>query len=315
MLEFVYSDITADRLRCCMNHHSAVGGRSGTTGTHEDGTPLTEAESEQLRQQQEEEERYNWDGAVPLEGDPRDILSFPLALDLGPLDDGGLGPGRLAFLEQLFSIYPDGKQAAAGILATARTNLDTLLARATDTPVRFWLDRSPGSVCAMCWGLEHLQALGLSHLDLQVVDMARLSGTPDEFLGGPCLEEVKPPELGRLAQATRPLSADRAKILVLRWQELKEQNAPLRASLNGVLVSAGADLYDPYLEQALGRMTDPFGEGFLLLQAVETVPLGFGMAWFAQRLDRLVADGRIEVALPSPSDLARYYRILRKRAL
>lgn len=316
MLEVLFSDSAAGSMKCGMNHGPEAGGACsfGVVGDGEDGKPLSPKESERLQREYEERERRCWAEAVPLRGDTRDILPFPLWLSIGPIDEEGIGPLRETALTQLLSIYPQGRQTAVEILASTRQRLDALLARAPHESVRIWVDHTPDAACGLRWVLAQLRPLGFENLALQVVELPALRPGKDGLTLG-CLGELHPSEWGRLAQDARPLPAAQAAALATQWRELQAQNAPLRAVLNGVLVSAAEDLYDPYLRRMLSDMPNPFKEADLIGRTMGWFPLGYGDAWLALRVEQWIADGKLEAVTKPDADSPLYHRMLRKITL
>lgn len=312
MLEVLFSDSAAGSMKMAMVHGSVIGGCISVIGTHEDGSPLSAEETKRLQQEHEEQERRRWAQAIPLRGDTRDILPFSLCLSVGPIDEDGIGPMRETSLEQLFSVYPQGRQAAAEMLASARQNLNTLLTRAPHEPVRFWVDRTPDAACGLCWALDQLRPLGLENLDLWVVELPAQSHLAEGGLVLQRLGELHPSEYGRLAQDARPLPVDQAAALAVQWQELKKQNAPLRAVLNGLLVSAAEDLYDPYLRWTLDEMPGTFQEAMLIGRTLGQFPLGYGDTWLAMRVEQWIADGKLTALTKADADTPAYHRMLQK---
>lgn len=312
MLEVLFSDSAAGSLQCAMGHGSQIGGCLGIIATDESGRLLAPEETARLQREAEERMRRNWAEAVPMEGSPQDILSFPLSLGMGPIDEDGIGPLRENALEQLLCIFPEGRQTAAALVTSARRHLDTLLARAPKEPVRFWVDRTPDAACGLCWVLEQLRPLGWERLDLRVVDLSRLASDKEGPFGGRCAGEIKPHAWGKLARQARPLPARRAEALAQHWHRLRQEDAPLRALLNGLLVSAAVDLYDPYLRAELEELDDTFREAELIGRTLGRFPLGFGDAWLALRVEQWIADGKLEAVTKPDAHLPLYHRTLRK---
>lgn len=313
MLEVLFSDSAAESLKCGMNHAPLTGGACSfaVLGNGAGGKLASRKESERLQREHEERERRLWAEAVPLPGNTRDILPFPLWLSIGPIDEEGIGPMRETTLMQLLSIYPRGRQTAAQILASTRERLEALLARAPHEPVRIWVDHTPDAACGLRWLLAQLHPLGFEKLNLQVVELpAQRPGEEGLTLGN--LGELHPSEWGRLAQDARPLPAAQAAALATQWRALQAQNAPLRAVLNGVLVSAAEDLYDPYLRWVMDDLEDTFQEAYLIGRTLGLFPLGFGDAWLAMRVEQWISDGRLDAVTKPDADCPAYHRTLRK---
>lgn len=312
MLEVLFSESAAGSLKIAMSHHSVMDGCISIIGTHEDGSPFSAEESAHLQQEHEEQERRRWAQVVPLRGDTRDILPFPLWLSIGPIDEEGIGPMREATLEQLLSIYPQGRQTVAEILTSTRQRLTTLLSRAAHEPVRIWVDHTPDAACGLRWILDQLRPLGFENLDLQVVELPALAPHEGGGLSLCNLGELPPSDWGHLTQTARPLPVDQATALAGQWRQLNAQDAPLRAVLNGVLVSAAEDLYDPYLRRVLDDLEDTFQEAALIGRTLAQFPLGFGDAWLAMRVEQWIADGKLEAVTKPDAGRSAYHRMLRK---
>lgn len=312
MLEVLFSDSAAGSMKVGMCHGSEIGGCVGVIATDEKGLPVSPEETARLQRETEEKERRRWAEALPLEGDPRDILPLSLALSVGPIDEEGIGPLREETLTRLLSIYPEGQQTAAEILANARRRLDTLLIRAPQEPVRLWVDHTPDAACGLRWVLAQLQPLGLENLDLRVVELPAQAPHEEGGLILRNLGELHPGEWGRLAREARVLPAGQAAALVTQWRMLQSENAPLRAVLNGVLVSADESLYDPYLRRVLDELPETFSEAILIGRTLGRFQLGFGDAWLALRVERWIADGKLQVVSTPEPDSPLYHRMLRK---
>lgn len=312
MLEVLFSDSAAGSMKYGMNHGAEIGGAISIIATDETGHSLPPKEIARLQREAEEKERRRWAEAVPLESDVRDILPFSLWLSIGPIDEEGIGPGREATLNRLLSIYPQGQQTAAEILTTARRQLHTLLTRASKEPVRLWVDHTPDAACGLRWVLAQLRPLGFENLDLRVVELPAQAPHEEGGLILRNLGELHPSEWGRLARDACALPAAQAAALVTQWQTLQAQNAPLRAVLNGVLVSADEDLYDPYLRWVMDDLEDTFQEAYLIGRTLGLFPLGFGDAWLAMRVEQWIADGRLEAVTKPDADCPTYHRTLRK---
>lgn len=314
MLEIVFSDSAAGSMKMGMNHGSEIGGCLGIIATDEDGRLLSPEEIAPLQREAEEKMRRNWAEALPLEGDPRDILPFSLALDVGPIDEEGIGPLREETLTRLYALYPQGQQAAHEMLTTARSHLAQVLDRASREPLRFWVSHNPAELCGLCWLLDALRPVGWETLQMQVVWLSPTAPV-SELTGPGGSGSVQPHQWGRLAQLAQPLSAQEAQTLADHWLRLKQENAPLRAVLNGMLVSAPETLYDPYLQQVLDEQEDTFSEATLIGLTLGRFPLGFGDAWLDLRVEQWIADGKLEAITLPTSDAPRYHRQLRKGQL
>ena len=257
----------------------------------------------------EDRGRRSWKDAVPLEGSRADILSFPLFLSVGDIGEDGIGPARREVRRRLYPTW----EGADGAIEKARENWSVLMERAgRGEPVRVWSSSDPDEACGLYWLAEQLRPVGFEGLDMTVVALPELHERADGTLVQyDSWGEVELHQFGRLAQRGRKLSAPVLQALACRWCQLREENAPLRAVVNGRLMSVPESLYDPFLLQLLAAQPDEFHEGAVIGGGMD---LRVGDGWLAQRLERMIQDGLLEPVTQASPDAPAYARMLRKCA-
>lgn len=72
------------------------------------------------------------------------------------------------------------------------------------------------------------------------------------------------------------------------WKNLKQENAPLRAVINGCLVSVPETLYDSFIQQEIRRVGDTSKKIEILCNVLVRYQLGIGDQWIAGRMERLM---------------------------
>lgn len=338
MLEVVFSDSAAGSMALASGGpEGTIAGSVGVIGQHADGSPCTEEELREYRRQLEERERRNWASALPFESRRADILCFPLALSVGEIDEEGIGQGREAALKKLMSVYPtEERNAAAELLDTARESLAVLHARAGSEPVRVWTSQGPDERCGLAWLAAQLEPLGPEKLAVTVVELPEFIRTdwapvelpdPAEWPETPAAVpqgdgsvvvsctgwgEIEPHQFGRLAALARPAPMGELRALALQWRQLRRENAPLRAVLNGRLVSVPESLYDPFLWREIEAQPEEFQEAMVIGRVLGKYQLGIGDGWAALRIEELIRQGLLlPVGQPDP-DAPVYHRLLRR---
>ena len=339
MLEIVFSDSALGSMALAANGPDAkVAGVTGVIGQHGDGRPYTEEELRDYQRQLEERERRCWASALPFESRRADILCFPLALSVGGIGEEGIGQARETALEKLMSVYPtEGRDAAASLLETARKSLAALRARACSEPVRIWTSQNPDERCGLAWTAAQLEPLGLDRLTVTVVELPefiRAGWAPVELPdpavwdgqpGAPLPQpdgsvvvsptgwgEIEPHQFGRLAALARPVPMGELRALAHQWRMLMRENAPLRAVLNGRLVSVPENLYDPFLWREIDAQPEEFQEAMVIGRVLGRYQLGIGDGWAALRIEDFIRQGLLTpVSQPGP-DAPAYHRLLRK---
>lgn len=222
-----------------------------------------------------------------------------LALSLGdiaaPLAEDG---PRRALFRQFHTDFPlDGKEAERA--AEADADWREVLAAAEELragppageEVRIWADDTPDGVC----GLRHAAAL-LAGLDARVtlVSLPRWWERPD----GAVVRwergwgEVHPEEFGLHLGGAEELTRPVLRMLALEWERLREENAPLRAVVNGRVMGVSEDFYDPVLRRCLTekpqKVANVLGQALVQLS-------GVGDWLLARRLRAMAEAGTVRV--------------------
>lgn len=321
MLEVVFEDSAAGSMSVATGRRNRGGGAFGAIvlcqrdGRQQDGQAPSQAELQRLRQEAEERERQSWAEAVPFEGRREDIVPLSLLLSVGPIDEDGVGPARRSVLEEL---YPDLEEQShlEKSLEKSQRGLAVILERAgRGKPFRVWSSSNPDDACGLCWLLEQLRPVGFERLDVTLVRLPEFQARPDgavvRYAGW---GEVEPHQFGRMALAGEKLPTNVIRMMADRWRELRKENAPLRAVLNGRLVSAPETLYDSYILREIDAQEPEFHEAVLIGNVIGKCRLGIGDGWIAHRVEQFIRGGLLEPVTEAKPDGPSYRRILRKRA-
>lgn len=240
--------------------------------TSEDGEkPSRRAVRARLRKVRAEQDRLDR-YAVPLGNKSSDVLCLGLALSLGDI---------AAPLAEADADWREVLAAAEELRARA----------ATGEEVRIWADDTPDGAC----GLRHAAAL-LAGLDARVtlVSLPRWWERPD----GAVVRwdrgwgEVHPEEFGLHLGGAEELTRPVLRMLALEWERLREENAPLRAVVNGRVMGVSEDFYDPVLRRCLTekpqKVANVLGQALVQLS-------GVGDWLLARRLRAMAEAGTVRV--------------------
>ena len=98
------------------------------------------------------------------------------------------------------------------------------------------------------------------------------------------------------------------------WQELQEENAPLRAEINRRLVSVPEDFYDCFIRTELPQVGEAFLQGRLIGRVMSHSQMGLHDGLLSGRIDAMVQAGELAIIKAAPEDCpSDSRRILRKR--
>ncbi len=202
MLEIVFSESAAGALSFAMLGGGSSGGTTSVILSHRDGRKPTKAELREAQKEIKARDRCAWAQAVPLGGSREDILTFPLSLSAGEIDEAGIGAKREAALSRLMGIYPSIQaETTQAMLKTARKSLSAFSERAKDgEPIRIWTSDNPDDACGTYWLMEQMRLCSLADVDITLVRPPRFSEDENGKVY-PCRGwgEVEPHRWGGLA--------------------------------------------------------------------------------------------------------------------
>lgn len=174
----------------------------------------------------------------------------------------------------------------------------------TGEPIRVWYDSAPYSVCGLLWFCGWLRRIA-DKLEMYVVKLPRTLTSGDTAVVRANWGEVHPHEFAKLLPLQRRLKPVEIVMNAVNWDGLRSQNSPLRAVVNGSVISVPASFYDFLIWKYLGN--EPINEAIVIGKILAENPLGVGDWWYARRIDKFIAENRIKIVENSPR---KYERII-----
>lgn len=255
--------------------------------------------------------------ALPLEGTPSDVVCLPLALSVGDISETEPGEKRKAELAGLWAMgSAENEEFAETMMAEARGALETLRRRAAcGEVVRVWQSPGADAACGIRFLAAWLRPLGFDKLQVERARLpefeVRADSTAVRYDGW---GEVEPWHWAALADPT-PLPAPALNALAQEWTLLQAKNAPLRAVVNGRLVSVPEDFYDCFVLEVLRGQPDQFREAEAIGRLLGALRPGVSDGFAAKRIEAMVQKGLLEeVEGPHPGRPV-YDRVLRKKGI
>lgn len=317
MLEIMFSDSAGGSFRMAQYYGKGEyqADNASVFVSFSDEGAVDEKEIEKARRELEEEERMEWEQSVPLGGNPSDIFSFHLVLSAGDISEDVPGVRRRQVLEQVYAIYPMGGQAAAELSKRVSNHLKTIKKRMEEgESLRIWYSNHPDEMCGLYWFMDQLSQWGTYFRQITLVKLPEWEVLED----GQVVEraqwgETKPSEWRRYISMEKPVSKALCHQFASCWKQLKQENAPLRAVINGRLTSVSQAFYDDCIRNEIPDTDEPFQEARLIGTILLKYRSGFSDAWAAQRIEKIIDDGILEAVSTAPDDSPSYHRLLRKR--
>ena len=240
-----------------------------------------------------------WNGVV-LEGTAAHVAPLSLGLHIGDLS--GMDGPDISVRRELLRRLEDPWEAFSTPIWEKdwEEDLETLarLERAKEVgeSIRIWATPwCPYEVC----GLHYVcQLLRNAKVTVDWVcppqKVVRKDGAL-EFVHG--LGQFPPQTLGDLAAGAVTLHPNLRRMYADRWLELVEENAPLRAVVNGTLMGVTEDFYDFAVRKNLPE-DDPKKMGPVIAETLHQVP-GIGDTWLYLRIMEMVRTGEVQIVEPA----------------
>ena len=316
MLEIVFTDSACGSLKMAQSFGKGKfhGGCIGVFIHHGDGTEATQAEIDEEIRKAEEKERQKWEQAVPLGGKSSDVFGFPLGLSFGDIHDPLCIRDRLDATKVLFSFWNEQlEMQMRDQMAESAENLEKVRNRISGgEDVRIWYSDIPDELCGFYWLMDELRTLPEGHGTIYAVKQPQYDEIGDTVCSYNGWGEIEPGQFSKFTSLAVPISDRMRRIYGNAWKQLQEENAPIRACINGQLRSAPENLYDHYIRMELDREADEFKEARVVGNVLGRYQLGIGDGYIHYRIEKMVKEGKlIAVTVPKEDDPG-YWRILRK---
>lgn len=286
MLELCFSQSARGGLRCAQ--HCGGGGRKiiGVIMGRDDGRPATRKEIRQAQKQTQQKREALDREAIPLGGTAADVLGLSLGLEMGDIREP-LGEARRELLRRW---YDGNDEAADQDWQETLESADRLRACGPGDAVRIWVDHTPSSACGLLHAASILEKTGAA---VSVVPLPRWREEGKAVVSYQGWGEVEPELFGHFLSREEPVPPLILGVMASRWRELQQENAPLRAVVNGRVRSVGADFYDGLIRKHI-----PAGQtkiANIIGNVLGQERPGIGDAWLVERIRWMLSTGELRM--------------------
>ena len=214
---------------------------------------------------------------------PADLYCFSFGLSMGNLKE---------------KEYPD--------LSELKTRLEN------SESLRLWYSKkSPEECCGFYWLMAQLKDLEAAKI--YAVSLPEYFERPNNCtITCSNWNDMEPEHWKPLLEQRITLPVGQRIFAAMRWQELERENAPLRAVVNGSLVSVPANFYDHFLFRELEKQDEDFLEARLIGNIMGIYQLGIGDELLHQRIESFIQKGLLEIVSPAEEGKPAIRRIVRK---
>lgn len=316
MLEIVFTDSACGSLRLAQSFGKGEyhGGCIGVIVTHSDGSEPTQEEIDEATREAEAQQRKAWEQAVPMGGQAGDVFGFSLGLSFGDIRDPSHPENRIEAFKTLFSFWDQEIEAdMRGLLTQIPADLEQIRRRIGEgEAARIWYSDIPDELCGFYWLMDQLRALPEGHGTVYRLKQPELEENSDSIRRFNGWGEVEPGDFHKYTRLAVPVSDHMRRYYGNIWRELQQENAQIRACINGKLRSAPEDLYDRYILQEIDTQPEEFSEARVIGNVLGKYQPGISDGYIHFRIDKMVQEGKL-IAVTAPEEgCPGYWRTLRK---
>lgn len=241
----------------------------------------------------QEKEHSGW-----LEGNPGDVVCFGYRLDIGNIQEDIEGHYRKNLIFSLLNMENEKETQDYADSYMQMQKLKIYLEAGES--IRIWYSDAPYSRC----GLYHL--CNILHCYENEIHLVEL---PEYVVHGKTIcfyknwGEVAAEEFAGFLSGERIVSKEELRMYASLWNELVEDNSPLRAIVNGKMIGVPEDFYDFMI---LNRITTkPIKECRLIGDIIGHNQASIGDWWYAKRIQHFIEEGLIKVLEDAEKPCAR----------
>lgn len=244
----------------------------------------------------------------PIGGNSADVVQLGYFMDIGPIHDGLDGSDRRALYERIFGIMPGYEEQMEQTISDLQRDYTRIQDEMEkETPVRVWVDSSPYSVCGYHWLCDLLRH---SKCHLSKVVMPEYWQEEENSMSKGGWNSVRAGKFYQFLNLERDVPEVEKRENSDQWKTLVKENAPLRAIVNGKLMSVPMDFYDHLIYKELSDV--PIVMGKLLGSVMMKYSLGVADSWYRFRIEAMIKNGEIDI-IGYKDESHPYGAILKKR--
>lgn len=249
----------------------------------------------------ENEDTVKW-----IQGNAEEVICLGMMLDIGDINEAVDSDYRKELIYNMYAQEQWGKDSEmdaelknlGNVYAKELLRLKTYLEKGES--IRIWYSDSPYSCCGFYYLCKWLKPF---HNAIWVVKLTEYRCKGKRIVSYQNWGEVAAEEFAAFLQYERKLSDEELNRYALLWSELVEENAPLRAVINGRVVGVNEDFYDFLIWKKLTKK--PVKQARLIGDILGHYPISVGDWWYAKRIEHFISQGMIKVVTDSENKYAR----------
>ena len=241
-----------------------------------------------------------------IPGTAKEVICLGFLLDIGDIRQEVDSDYRKKLICSLYAQEQWGKvaelegelQKAVDAYAKELVRLQQYLTEGES--IRIWYSNAPYSRCGFYMLCSLLQKY---ENDISVVKMPEYEIRGNVIQSYQSWGDVSAEEFAAFLPYEKKLSKQEIRMYAGFWNELKEDNSPVRAVVNGKVVGVPEFFYDFLIWKRLTN--EPIKEARLIGNILGHYPFGIGDWWYAKRINHFISEGKIKIVEDSENKYAR----------
>ena len=244
------------------------------------------------------------EGWIP--GTPKEVICLGFMMDIGDIKEKLDSQYRK---ELIYSMYSQGQRGSDSEMDIELQNIHRAYVNEIERlktylqngeTIRIWYSDAPYSRC----GFYHLcSILNDYENEIHTVKLPEYRVMGNVIVSYHSWGDVAAEEFSSFLPYEKGVSKNEVRMYASLWNELQEENNSLRAVVNGKVIGVPEDYYDFLIWKKLTK--EPIKEARLIGNILGHFPIGIGDWWYAKRIDKLIAQGKIKVVENSDGLYAR----------
>ncbi|RDU23526.1 DUF3658 domain-containing protein [Anaerosacchariphilus polymeriproducens] len=226
-----------------------------------------------------------------IPGSQKDIIPLMLELEIGLLNNVDKDWHiRKKILNDLFGNFPG---VVEELWQRNISNMKSLQdAKNAMEPIRMWVcDSAPSEMCGLLFICHYMMD---ANVPLSVVFIPHQIQEDNIITYYRNSGEVLAEQFGKMLEYEKSINRIEKKSYATIWKDLVSENAPLRAILNGTIISVPEDFYDSILRKNIPK--EEFIVARIIGKTLNQIP-GVSDRWLFLRIQEMVRTGElVEIA-------------------
>jgi len=241
-------------------------------------------------------------------GNSQDVVNIGFSLDIGDVSGVIDGNERQNVFHKMWRRFDFDNKEQEHFFQNQRKDMEYLLSAAKDgIPIRIWKSDAPYSACGFFFVCNILRDIDCN---ISVVSLPKYKPiSENEIVEYSHWGEVEPGKFYQFLPLEKQLTQIEKRVVSDYWHDLMVENAPLRAIVNGRLISVSEDFYDFIIMKNLPD--NDFIMARFIGKLLGEYSLGVSDSWYALRIDKMVEENKL-IVVENRDHSHPYGKILRR---